>query len=202
MGHSHGRGHHSSWLGDQRRREVLSFLPQLRSPQQVRGGHHRFQEARALALRLVEYYDDSWQDYGDGYEYGPWYGEEDEDGEEWYSLEKEGMKARLPMPLPLEAMMPCLVYGCFTERELSRQRRKGMGCLICGSRWHTAPSRPVASGNQGGNKGKSYGSKGYGGYGKGGYGKSKKGYGKSKSRGKGKFRWSPRRRLRRRFTFV
>ena len=57
---------------------------------QLQGDLRRFQEARALALRLVEYYDDSWQDYGDGYEYGQWYGEEDEDGEEWYSPEKEG----------------------------------------------------------------------------------------------------------------
>ncbi|CAE7724343.1 unnamed protein product, partial [Symbiodinium necroappetens] len=61
---------------------------------------------------------------------------------------------------------------------------KGVGCSVCGSRWHSSSSCPV-----GGAKGKG-GYRGSGkGYGK-GYGKGKKG--SSKSKGKGKGKWQPR----------
>ncbi|CAE7420861.1 RE2 [Symbiodinium natans] len=65
---------------------------------------------------------------------------------------------------------------------------KGIGCSICGSRWHTAPSCPVNNSGSGSGKGsgfRPYKGKGYG---------SSKGFGKGKKgkKGKGKSRWTPR----------
>ena len=64
----------------------------------------------------------------------------------------------------------------------------GLGCRICGSKWHNAHSCPLGDRQPGfNNKGKSYGKPKGSGYGKGDKGKGKfprKGYGKSKGFGK------------------
>ena len=193
---------------------------------QLQGDLRRFQEARALALRLVTRkddlgelyyqdeenapdYDQSWDDaywaddgwswvesadmsdyWLDGpdswnYEGDPW----NESDEAWMDADYEGYYDEHPdyhnettadeasnaddSPLSSKANESYPMKG-----------GKGVGCSVCGSRWHSSSSCPV-----GGAKGKG-GYRGSGkGYGK-GYGKGKKG--SSKSKGKGKGKWQPR----------
>ena len=184
---------------------------------QVQGDLRRYQEARTLALRLSSkhlehdsyhqdetaadnesWYGDSWRNdwsYNSDYETGwfddDWYGYEDyedgydnsyydDHGEEWFSPDDEDDED----------------YGSYPVRG----NAMGVGCSICGSKWHSASSCPVNSNpsrsssdsghGKGKRKGKSFGQKSSGknkGYGKRPYGfRDFREYSKGKSKGKGK----------------
>ena len=125
-----------------------------------------------------DYYDDWWGDYENESEYaGQWYGE-DGDDEQWHSPEREDDEA----PPGADGGGPSASSSATATAQESfptKGRGKGVGCSICGSRWHSSLSCPVNGGGKSGGKGK-FSNKGSG----------NKGYGKGYS--KGKSRWAPR----------
>ena len=119
-------------------------------------------------------YDDPWLEdsyYGEEYD---WYGDEEDAG---YAVDPpEASSASYGVPAASDD--PQAAYPV-------KGKGKGLGCTICGSRWHTATSCPVNGGKSfSKGKGKTKGkSKGY----RKGTGKGKgKSYGKRPSFGKGK----------------
>ena len=186
---------------------------------QVQGDLRRYQEARTLALRLSSkhlehdayhrdeaprdneaWYGDSWQDdrsyygdYEDNWTDDSWYGYEDYDdgyGDSYYDYEEEWFS-----PNDDEEE-----HESYPVKGKGRGNAMGVGCSICGSKWHSASSCPVSSNpsrsssdsghGKGKQKGKSFGRKGFGknkGYGKHIYGfRDFREYSKGKSKGKGK----------------
>ena len=183
---------------------------------QVHGDLRRYQEARSLALRMSTtgagetfYQDmpgpldeewswdhsywagDGWDDYveepldswSSWYEddyYDQEYPEEEWQDDEFQVAEEEGGDGSYP------------VKGSKGKGKKGRGNALGVGCSVCGSKWHDASACPVKSKGkgQGGHEQKGWPSKGKG-YGKPRFGKGKGygGYGKKGFKGqKGKFR--------------
>ena len=137
--------------------------------------------------------DDSWSyvdeyDYADGYD-DPWQEVYYEDEyEDWYG-ENEYPSYAGPVdehePSVSDAYGDPPSSGEPQEAYPVKGKGKGLGCTVCGSRWHSAASCPVQGGKASKGKGKQKGKqKGYRkGYGKGkSYGK-RPSYGKSKGKG-------------------
>ena len=183
---------------------------------QVHGDLRRYQEARSLALRMSTtgagetfYQDmpgpsdeewswdhsywagDGWDDYGEE-PLDPWsswyeddfydqeYPEEEWQDDEFQVADEEGGDGSYP------------VKGSKGKGKKGRGNALGVGCSVCGSKWHDASACPVKSKGKGhgGHEQKGWPSKGKG-YGKPRFGKGKGygGYGKKGFKGqKGKFR--------------
>ncbi|CAE7218696.1 unnamed protein product [Symbiodinium sp. CCMP2592] len=180
---------------------------------QVHGDLRRYQEARSLALRLStknegetfyqdddlggdtmadreswdsSWWSDGWDEYYDEslYDHSSWYGEDDyygEDEEQDGQWQEDGEGAGDDLDGG-DVSWDYPVKG--GKGKKSRGNAMGVGCSVCGSKWHNASSCPVGGktgkggydkgGYPGKGSGKGYGNKGYGG--KGTFGKNKGGW--------------------------
>eukprot|EP00439_Symbiodinium_sp_Y106_P045212 s1731_g5.t1 len=179
---------------------------------QVHGDLRRYQEARSLALRMsskndIENYyqddasapssdqdfwgsswwtDDTWEEGYDEvlYDASSWYGDEeyyDEEAEAW--PDEDGDE---PADGGDDEDWSYPVKGNKGKR--SKGNAMGVGCSVCGSKWHHAASCPV-SGKGGKGSGLKGSEKGFGS--KGGSGKGFRRPWSSKGKGKGYGKWRP-----------
>ena len=179
---------------------------------QVHGDLRRYQEARSLALRMSSkndnenYYqddasapssdqdfwgsswwtDDTWEEGYDEvlYDASSWYGDEeyyDEEAEAW--PDEDGDE---PADGGDDEDWSYPVKGNKGKR--SKGNAMGVGCSVCGSKWHHAASCPV-SGKGGKGSGLKGSEKGFGS--KGGSGKGFRRPWSSKGKGKGYGKWRP-----------
>ena len=126
------------------------------------------------------WYDNDWEDYGDGYNDHSWY----EDDDEFYEAEEQpwsGDPAAEPGYQGEDSQRSSTSYDGEGIYSSGGGKGKGSGpfgsgCYICGSKWHLAADCPVRG------KGKGEGKSNYKGKSKGKYRK-----GKSKGKGKGKY---------------